>query len=84
MLYRKCWEGNSYDEPWATRELDDAEHSNEDYDALRYAAAGYEYYTEKGFSTSYDWIPGKGHAIDGMFGGIVGEQLRLNNIRHVR
>lgn len=61
---------------WATGSLDDAEHSDEDYDALGYAKEGVDYYSDLGFETSYDWIPGKGHEIDGLFGAIVGEQLR--------
>lgn len=61
---------------WATGELDDAEHSEEGYDALADAMDGYEYYTEQGFPTRYDWIPGRGHVLDGLFGRIVAEQLR--------
>lgn len=63
---------------WATGALDDAEHSDEDYDALGYAQEGVAYYSALGFATSYDWIPDRDHTIDGLFGRLVGEQLRLH------
>lgn len=61
---------------WATGALDDLEHSDEGYDALCYAREGVAYYSAAGFDTSYEWIPGRDHVIDGLFGGIVAQQLR--------
>ena len=63
---------------WATGELDDAEHSSEGYDALGYAKEGVAFYAGLGYHTSHEWIPGKDHEIDGLFGDIVGEQLRAH------
>ena len=63
---------------WATGALDDAAHSDEDYDALGYAQDGVAYYDNQGFDTSYYWIPGHDHVIDGLFGQIVGDQLRAH------
>lgn len=65
-----------FDMHWATGALDDLEHSDEGYDALCYAREGVAYYSAAGFSTSYQWIPGRDHVIDGLFGGIVAERLR--------
>lgn len=56
---------------WATGALDDAAHSDENYDALGYAKAGADYYKAAGFATGTNWIAGKDHVIDGLFGGIV-------------
>ena len=64
---------------WATGEFDDAEHSDEDYDALWYAQEGVDYYSILGFETSSYWIPGHDHVIDGLFGGIIDEQLTLHD-----
>lgn len=61
---------------WATGALDDLEHSDEGYDALCYAREGVAYYSAAGFDTSYHWIEGRDHVIDGLFGEIVAEQLR--------
>ena len=60
---------------WATGALDDAEHSDEGYDALGYAKAGSAWYRTAGFPVTTEWIAGKDHVIDGVFGGIVGAQL---------
>lgn len=66
---------------WATGELDDAEHSGEGYDALGYAKAGEAFYADLGYQTSHEWIEGKDHVIDGLFGGIVDRQLRQHGQR---
>lgn len=63
---------------WATGELDDAEHSDEGYDGIGEARRGVDYYAGEGFDTSYEWIPGRDHDLDGLFGAIVGEQLRAH------
>lgn len=60
---------------WATGELDDADHSDEGFDALAEAKAGLAFYTEVGFTTSATWIPGVGHELDGRFGRIVADHL---------
>ena len=36
------------------------------------------FYAGLGYHTSHEWIPGKDHEIDGLFGGIVGELLRAH------
>lgn len=66
---------------WATGLLDTAENSPENYDALGYAQAGAAAYDAAGFDTSVNWIPGEGHALDGMFGDIVAAQLWAHNPR---
>lgn len=68
---------------WATGELDTAENSDENYDALEYAKEGEAYYSEEGFDTSHDWIPGKGHELDGLFGDLVAAKLWEHNPRGV-
>lgn len=55
---------------WATGALDDAAHSGEGYDALKYAKAGANWYEGQGFTVGRNWIPGATHEIDGQFGGI--------------
>ena len=72
----------SFSMHWATGALDDLDHSDEGYDALCYAQEGYDFYTDLGFeNTSYNWIPGYDHVIDGLFGEIVAEQLRAHKAR---
>ena len=60
---------------WATGELDDAEHSDEGYDALGQAREGVAFYSSLGYRTSYEWLDDRDHVLDGLFGGIVDAQL---------
>lgn len=62
---------------WATGQDDDAEHSDEGFDALGEAADGFAYYSERGFATSREIIPGRDHDLEGLFGRVVAEQLQL-------
>lgn len=63
---------------WATGALDDSERSDESFDAIGEARNGHDAYAALGFSTSHEWIPGLGHEFDGLFGGIVAQQLRAH------
>lgn len=56
---------------WTTGALDDAAHSDENYDALGYAKAGATWYQNAGFYVSTNWPAGKTHVLDGLFGGYV-------------
>lgn len=62
---------------WYTGAADIAANSSEGYDALGYAKKGEAYYTGLGFKTSHQYPAGVTHKLDGIFGGVVGQQLDL-------
>ena len=62
---------------WAVGANDTAANSPERFDARGSAEYGENWFRTRGFRTSIQLIAGKGHALDGMFGGIVAAQLDL-------
>lgn len=61
---------------WAAGELDTAANSSDGFGGREAATAGEAWYRAKGFArTSIQLIAGKGHALDGLFGGIVAARL---------
>jgi hypothetical protein len=59
---------------WNVGSKDDAYQNDGKYDAK----SGYDYYTSKGFQTSFDLISGLGHNRDGQFGLVMDAQIDKN------
>jgi hypothetical protein len=74
VSYSQSFESNVHLN-WNVGSKDSAYQNDGEYDAK----SGYDYYTSKGFQTSFDLITGLGHDRDGQFGLIMDAQI----VKHV-
>lgn len=56
---------------WAAGEADTAENSEENFDGRKEAENGERWYSEQGFDTDIELIPGRSHLLDGLYGSYI-------------